>query len=433
MTTDLTPKKLAILSLLALTACSDGGGANEKPEPQPEGPVKLLAQELVAPDWPDYPTDFEFLPATHELLVLDKAGSVLHYALSDEGTPGLTLLGQFSIPEVVAPLDCGLISITLDPKFSENHYFYLGYCTSETASGVYRYEFTSEDYSAIAKTRAEILSVDDPLATRPWHNVGWIGFAPQKEGDERPLYAFFGDKVRDENGQNTNNLLGTVARIIPQGGMEPYRPAAGNPAETNSGVHAAAYAWGLRSPWRGGFDQFGHVVIGDVGLFDFEEVNVASSPGLNFGWAEAEGPCVPSSETTEDDDEEVGSDRCNEFRDPATYFSHDSGDAFVKEDPEATSASTRVVWVSSAYRREGNDPYGGQMNDRVLFGDTCTGFARSLLLDADGATEKNDAAGHLGAISSVRQFTDGYLYALRMADCTSEQTGKGAFVRLVSQ
>ncbi|MGE0328615.1 MAG: sorbosone dehydrogenase family protein [Polyangiaceae bacterium] len=432
MLTNLTPKNLCALSLFAFVACSSEDVAKKKAAPQ-EGPPQLSAQVLKAASWPDYPTDFQFLPGTRQLLVLNKAGTVLHYELSDEAIPSLELRGQFSIPEVVAPLDCGLISIALDPAFDENHYFYLGYCTSGTASGVYRYEFDPKDYAAIPSTRHEVLNVEDPLATRPWHNVGWIGFAPQKEGDERPLYALFGDKVRDENAQDTRNLLGAVARIIPQDGTAPYRPAAGNPGETDRTIHEAAYAWGLRSPWRGGFDQYGHVVIGDVGLFDFEEVNVIDAPGRNFGWAESEGPCSETSEQEDEKRAQEGGSRCAEFRDPATYFTHDSGDAFVEQDDQATSATTRVVWVSSAYAGGEDDPYAGRMNDRVLFGDACTGFTRSLLLSESGAAEQNDPAGHLGAISSVRQFSDGYLYALRMADCTSEQTGKGAFVRLVSQ
>src|SRR5690606_7782059 len=131
-------------------------------------------------------------------------------------------------------------------------------------------------------------------ATRPWHNVGWMDFAPSAEGDEQPLYVLFGDKVRGETAQDTSTLLGAVARILPDRGEKGgYLSAKGNPGETDGAIHPASYAWGLRSPWRGGFDQHGRVVIGDVGLFDYEEVDVLDAPGANFGWPEAEGPCVP--------------------------------------------------------------------------------------------------------------------------------------------
>ncbi len=430
-TTDLTPKTLCLVCLFGITAC--GSDDPVQPEPEPEGPPKLTAEALAAESWPAYPTDFQFLPGTRELLVLDKAGKVLHYELSEADPPALSLLGKFDVPEVHAPLDCGLISIALDPDFTSNHYFYLGYCTSGTASGVYRYEFDDQDYVVIPDTRTEVLSVEDPMATRPWHNVGWMGFAPQPEHNQRPLYVLFGDKVRDENAQDTSSLLGAVARIVPDtsdsGG---YAAATGNPGETNEAVHAASYAWGLRSPWRGGFDQFGHVVIGDVGLFDFEEVNVVDTAGRNFGWADAEGPCVPISKDSEGE-ETGGSPRCDEFKDPTTYFTHESGDRFVKQDPDATSALHRVVWVSSTYVGGERDPYDGAMDDRLLFGDSCTGFARTLEVDAAGTAVSDEAAGHFGAISSVRQFSDGYLYALRMAACTSEEEGAGAFVRVAPQ
>lgn len=421
-----------VLGLCTVTACGSDDSPG-KESPNLEGAPRLSTKVLDAEFWPSYPTDFQFLPGTQELLVLDKAGTVLHYALSEAEPPTLALLGKFVIPEVHAPLDCGLISIALDPGFANNHYFYLGYCTSGTASGVYRYEFKRDDYAAISATRREILNVEDPQATRPWHNVGWLDFAPSAEGNEQPLYVLFGDKVRDENAQETGNLLGAVARILPDrsdGGG--HLPAPGNPGETDEAIHPASYAWGLRSPWRGGFDQYGHVVIGDVGLFNFEEVDVLDAPGRNFGWPEAEGPCVPRAAGEDDsDDEAVGSARCEELRDPASYFSHDSSDPFVKADPDATSATTRVVWVSSTYRGGEGDPYGGRMDDRLLFGDACTGFARSLKLRESGEAESDEPAGHLGPVSSVRQSSDGYLYGLRMAACTSEEDGQGAFVRIV--
>lgn len=170
-------------------------------------------------------------------------------------------------------------------------------------------------------------------------------------------------------------------------------------------------------------------MVGDVGLYDFEEVNVVSKPGMNFGWADVEGPCVPQSEA--DGAGGSGSARCDEFQDPTTYFTHDSDDAFVLADPEATAALHRVVWVSSTYQGGGEvDPYVGALDDKLLFGDSCTGFARMLEVDQDGAAVTDSPIGHLGPISSVRQHGDGYLYALRMAGCTSEETGTGAFVRL---
>lgn len=48
----------------------------------------------------------------------------------------------------------------------------------------------------------------------------------------------------------------------------------------------------MRNPFRLTLDKRnGRLLIGDVGNTKFEEVNVLpkSSPGLNFGWADAEG------------------------------------------------------------------------------------------------------------------------------------------------
>jgi hypothetical protein len=97
-----------------------------------------------------------------------------------------------------------------------------------------------------------------------------------------------------QNAQELGTVLGKVLRIDPLGNNS----ANGNYGIVASNVFAAdgdpntlgeIYSYGHRNPWRISVDQpTGTVIVGEVGHFNIEEVNVSTNGG-NFGWNDMEG------------------------------------------------------------------------------------------------------------------------------------------------
>src|SRR5690606_34850827 len=139
--------------------------------------------------------------------------------------------------------DCGAISLALDNDFTENKLFYLAKCTSQQASGVYRYTFDADDYDSIADTEALVIEASEPASRRAWHNVGSLNM--DAKGN---LWVPFGDKTIEANGQSRDDNLGALLRIVPnrtdpEGG---YTPASDNPFIDDADASPDVYAYGMR-------------------------------------------------------------------------------------------------------------------------------------------------------------------------------------------
>ena len=193
-------------------------------------------------------------------------------------------------------------------------------------------------------------------SSRSNHNGGQLLFGPDGH-----LYAFVGDGGGggdpDENGQDTDSLLGKVLRIAPdlEGG---YDIPAGNPY---AGVAGRDEIWaiGLRNPWRASFDrETGALWIADVGQGSWEEINrdPTNAAGRNYGWDCREG--MHAFETA----------GCTgpAFMDPIAEYGHGSGDC---------SVTGGHVYRGAVF----DDLYG-----HYVLGDFCSG--RIWTVDAAAAT-----------------------------------------------
>ncbi len=94
------------------------------------------------------------------------------------------------------------------------------------------------------------------------------------------------------NAQDLSTWLGKILRIqVSKNGG--YIVPSGNPFAGTPGALPEIWAYGLRNPWRFGFDRTtGDLYIGDVGQGDYEEINfqaAGDAGGHNYGWNEMEG------------------------------------------------------------------------------------------------------------------------------------------------
>lgn len=230
--------------------------------------------------------------------------------------------------EVLNNNDRGALGLEVDPGFASNRLLYLLYTVDPDSNGVdtdddgfgrlVRYQVSASDSNAVdPATRTVLIGTDwrhGILAASPTHTVGSLQFARDgsllvsagegaqfNTADAGGLdAAAFGPGRTDPaedigafRAQYLGSLCGKILRVNPANGHGyPSNPFwDGDPLSVRSRV----WAYGLRNPYRltirpgtGSTDpaagDVGSLYIGDVGWADTEELNIARTPGLNFGW-----------------------------------------------------------------------------------------------------------------------------------------------------
>ncbi len=372
-----------------------GGASNA-----PTDPTKLRVEfeELALDGDPAFVTDFAFYPGdSADFLALDKSGKLMRYRLGEQSAE---LVSSAQVEGVYDHLDCGAISIAFEPDFAEGNYVYVGTCTSLIDSAILRLDLDDE-LDVVAGSEVTITRIGDANATRPWHNVGSIGFEPGGV-----MWAIFGDKMQGAPAQDPKSGLGKLLRFVPSrepgvGGLE---PAPDGPLVGEPDADPSVYALGLRSPFRGARDSRGFYWIGDVGSDFFEEVNVVHAPLQNFGWPDFEGPC----------------EECGQTKTPTFFWARGASPDYIADDPEVETTIARVAWAGPEVVRHEPDRYFGLLEGSVLFGDYCAGFLRHGRVDDDGVPTLDAPLGHLNNAGAFRQHNDGYVYAMTFGRCQTD-------------
>ena len=319
------------LSSFALLAAACGGSSGDgpsvapppPPSPPPAAPdISLtqvfpqvaLSQPLVLLQAPGDPSRW---------FVAERAG-VIRVFDNDPATNSTDVF--LDIGSQVSTLgEGGLLGMAFHPSFPGTPEVYVSYTApgSQLISVISR--FRSDDGGTTLNPDSE-----EPLMlvpqTRTNHNGGNIAFGP-----DGYLYIGFGDGGGagdpDENAQNLSNVLGAMLRIDVDG-LAPYQVPPDNPfanpdlcAQGFGGTEPCPeiYAYGLRNPWRFGFDSAtGDLWLGDVGQNEWEEVDVITAGG-DYGWDDREGAhCF-----------EPPTDCDTESIDPVTEYGRDLGNSIT--------------------------------------------------------------------------------------------------------
>jgi glucose/arabinose dehydrogenase len=372
-----------LLLTLLLGACS---------EAPPPGDLHFRFERIATPRAPNDVTDLVFLPGSGEFLLSSMNGWVGHFRLSGPNRARGQMLGEFTIPGQAYGAQCA-VSLALDPDFDANRLVYASHCISDQSGRITRLRL-GPDYAGVAASAATIYEVGHPEATLPFHNIGTIGFDP-----EGSLWALVGEKHMFQPAASLESDLGSLIRIVPEReGAGGHAPDPRNPWVGREGASPNLLAKGLRSPWTGLLDSRGFYWIGDVGDHSFEEINLLTRPGQNFGWPAWEGPCQES---------------CEGLTDPILALSHDSPGRYGAEDP-AEAGPPRSVYVAVEYPELESDPYAGRLGGAIVIGDFYAGWIRELRVDATGALVADRHLAHLPAATSWAVGPDGYLYVTRL-------------------
>lgn len=218
----------------------------------------------------------------------------------------------------------GLLGLAFHPNYAVNGFFYIYYNNTSGDSVIARYSVSANDPDvADPDSGITIISIDQDFSN---HNGGDIHFSPA----DGYLYIGLGDGgagddpcnraqtidpddinndgscAADSNftgNDNSRALLGAMLRIdVDNPGANVsdacgegvnYGIPANNPFSDGNNDCGEIWAWGLRNPFRFGFDRdLGDLFIGDVGQDAREEFNfqpATSSGGENYGWVCREG------------------------------------------------------------------------------------------------------------------------------------------------
>jgi glucose/arabinose dehydrogenase len=190
----------------------------------------------------------------------------------------------------------GLFGLAFDPNYAENGFFYVNFTESDRTTNIRRYQVSANDPDiADPASGTTIIRYSQPFSN---HNGGWIGFGP-----DGYLYICAGDGGSGNDPGNraqdiTNQKLGKILRLdvggddFPADATRNYSIPPDNPFVGIEGDDEI-WAYGLRNPWRAGFDRLtGDFYIADVGQNQVEEINfqpAASTGGENYGWRVMEG------------------------------------------------------------------------------------------------------------------------------------------------
>jgi len=263
----------------------------------------------------------------------------------------------------------GLLGLTLDPNFAQNHFVYVYYTEAGAARNrVVRYT----DSSSQCTNQTTIL---DTLPVSGNHNGGIIQFGPDGK-----LFVIIGDAANTANSQSLASLAGKILRVNPDGSAPNDNPFyATDPNPDPNSPRKKVFSLGHRNSY--GFTFHGHT--GDLwetenGPSDNDEVNRIVAGG-NYGW-----PTVG------------GIANNPNFRDPILAYT-------------PTIAPTGIIAIP-----ENSTVYPVAYRNNLLFVDFNSGRMRRVVLSGADLTQLGTSSiaytGGQGGLLSLMLGADGFVY-----------------------
>ncbi len=271
----------AILAFAILVAALAPAGAATVPDG--------FVDALVAPSLAS-PAGLAFLP-DGRLLVTEQFTA--RVKIVSPGAGAATTI--FTVPDVISGGERGLLGVAVDPGWPARPYLYFNF--SHAGSAIYVRMYTvAGDLTDPTSTNLTLADPYNILVDIPDfafnHNGGTLRF-----GLDGKLLVSTGDDASACDAQDLTSLSGKILRLdvdaLPGAGSGPPPKSditpADNPFPGPDENERLVWCHGLRNPFRFSVDPVtGKLYIGDVGSFQWEEVNEAQG-SENFGWPKREG------------------------------------------------------------------------------------------------------------------------------------------------
>ncbi len=319
-----------------------------------------------------YPSDILVTP-DQRLLISSLLGDI---SLFDPAT-GATV-GTTSIIDA----GHGISTIALDPRFGDGQHDWL-YMFSSSGCAFLRYDLSLEPL-AVSNPLDLWAALGQPDCPTGGADGGDIVFY-SPNGGTPSLYMSIGP-VSGFNGQDDTDLGGGIIAFDFADDGTP------TPAVPSVFATPGVAAIGMRQPWR--MANCGAVLcVGDVGLNAYEELDLYTGPGNNFGFWNVEGP-----------------DSSGLYDSPTRYWDqHDP--QFVDEDLDSTGRLGFVHVITLGVRASGK-AYAGLLDGYLLYGEFYDGWIRGMKVNDDGTTGSDDIMlAHMPYSTGMAEAADGTIYA----------------------
>lgn len=240
------------------------------PTPVPKPPI--LSDAAVQTGL-QVPWDLAFAP-DGRMFVTERVGNVLIF---ESGAPSARRIGGFSLPDMRAQEESGLMGIALDPDFAANGLLYV--CASRVDQGEWRNQVLR-----LKVSRNEIALDGFVIRSGMRAAVAHDG-CTLRSGPDRKLWVSMGDSTVARLAQDTSSLNGKILRVNADGSVPPD-----NPMLPGRSGPSAIWSYGHRNPQGIAFQPgAGTVFVVEHGEDTHDEINVLEK-GANYGWPLAEGP-----------------------------------------------------------------------------------------------------------------------------------------------
>lgn len=254
-----------------------------------QAPVSTDFQRTVVAEGLDLPMEFE-ISTDGRVFVVGKCGKLYAWRL-EGGTAAMTA----TVPNVRCVFEDGLLSVALDPNFTQNNFIYFQYTAPGSKTRVSRFTVNASN-GLVAGSEAILLEWTTGSEAHG-HMGGSLKFDNSGNllittGDNNAASGYFAEGAQETSG-NTNDLRGKVLRIRPTaaGG---YTIPAGNLFPGDATHRPEIYGMGFRNPFRINIDPLtGYAYLGDIG----PDASAASAEGPggmdelhelrgagNYGW-----------------------------------------------------------------------------------------------------------------------------------------------------
>ncbi|CAM9722151.1 unnamed protein product, partial [Laminaria digitata] len=314
----------------------------------------------------------------------------------------------------------GLMGFAFSPSFTTSGLFYVSYTISgernpENAKNVLsKFVYYEGDEDATYKSEEVLITTSEKGSTV--HSSGWVGFAPSSYEDPRAahhdLYWTVGDggpqNDPDNKAQKLDEYHGSVVRIsVPSDADDSgYNIPSGN-IDASGGERPEICAWGVRNPFRCGFDRdTDELYCGDVGQDAIEEVDIIEC-GKDYGWRMFEGDRCNDGYDGADDCS--GLDR-RDYTFPTFQYCHFDYDSSSDEHDVCGDRTVTGLSVIGGYVYRGSR-YADVLDGHYIFADHSTGVLHHLAPSSGGGW----TAGKIASIPKVSGFgedNDGEIYLI---------------------
>lgn len=305
------------------------------------------------------------------MLVATLLGDLVHV---DPATP--EVLGEVTLYE---PDD--LISVAVDPRYGDGTHDWIYTWTNHTCI-LARHTISTDPLTIVATE--DLLTMDCPIDGG--HAGGdllwWTG-----ESAEPVLYLGVGPtrgsspQAEDHPGQKLLAYAiaddGTVSPGVTAPYEDPY-----------------VVSLGLRNPWR--FADCGSVLcVADPGNISYEEVNLYTGPGQNFGYPRVEGPGDGT------------------YEEPVIWWATDD-DTRALADLDGPGR-TGFVHSPIVGVRASATGYSGRLDGHLVYGDIYDGWIRAAAIGDDGSVGDDVPIASLPFVLAMTESADGTIWAVPMS------------------